>query len=99
MVVLVVVREENPPPPMVVDDGEGEAAAADGVGRCLARVEKMRWCLDRPRAMRLKIWLTSAAEGGRGLGLSSWSVILVVTCELSPSEKEFGELFVVGWLL
>lgn len=98
LVVVVVVREENPPPPatvVVVDDGEGEVVDEVG-GRCLARVEKMRWCLDRPRAMRLKIWLTSAAEGGRGLGLSSWSVMLMLACELSQVRKSLGELVVVG---
>ncbi len=69
--VVVVVRDEKPFEVVVVAVVEGRVVGAgEGWVRCLATVERRRWCLAMPRAMRLKIWAASGATGSLALGLS-----------------------------
>lgn len=91
MVVVVVVvlddaaREENLPSAFaavilvlvlaVVDEAGGVTGGV--MGRRPAR-ERTRSCFALARAMRLKIWLKSALEGGRGPDSPSAAILLKI---------------------
>ena len=97
MVVVVVVRDEKPFVVVVVVAVVGEGrVAGEGWVRCLATVERRRWCLAMPRAMRLKIWAASGATGSLGLGLS-WVTMLGVLDRHQRSVE--GVVFVLSLFL
>jgi hypothetical protein len=73
--VRVGVREEKLP-------GAGEGVeeeevvvvvVAVGLGRCLDRPERRRWCFPMARASLLKIWVTSVLVGGLAWWAGSFS--------------------------
>ena len=77
VVVVVVVRDEKPFVVVVVAVVVAGRVEGEGWVRCLETVERRRWCLAMPRAMRLKIWAASGATGSLDLGLS-WAGMLGV---------------------